>query len=110
MASGYGLAGGTFSSQSFLSPFFLPTRLSIPCRALHPFLYFLNCAQLPPLKLTSPAKYKPNITNDINRSLPLLPLLARSARLLRREHERGRREWREEMPAGDGGLLRVFTP
>ena len=40
-----------------------------------------------------------------DRSFTLFPLLARAARLLRRQHEHGGRLWGQEMRAGVGGLL-----
>ena len=44
------------------------------------------------------------------RPLAVFPLLARPPSMLRRQHHRGRRLRWEEVPAGDGGLLRVFAP
>lgn len=50
---------------------------------------------------------KPPLTT---RPIAVLPLLARSAGLLRRQHELRRHLWQEEVRARARGLLRVSAP
>ena len=80
MSSGYGLNGGTSTDPPNSTPEPIP----------HP-------------SLTTPLP-------SPSRAIPLLPLLARTPRLLRRQHQHRRRLGQEEMSARDGRLLRMSTP
>ena len=106
MASGYGLAGGKSSPRPIAAAHSTKSGISL----LQSYPQSTN--PIPPTTfLPSPNSRRETELIFMlfyrDRPLPLLPLLARSARLLRLQHELRRRLWQSEVCARARGLLRV---